>query len=269
MKISGNTKIASIVHANPLALEAIISISKSFEKLRNPYLYRLMAKRASILMASKIAGCSLIDFEEKLRPLGFELEIENSSTEVSPHIINKDFPNSPALKIISLDVRPLLENGIDPLQEILAKINVLTNDQILELTNTFLPIPLISLLEKKGFVYQIVTQEENLVIVRFHRNNTNLSIIQEQLDYDSGDWDEVYAAFENSFSNIDVRQMKMPQPMITILEALDFLNPGKALYVKHHKVPLFLLPELAERNIEYRIRRINDTEVHLILFHKK
>lgn len=265
MKISSSTKIASIVSANPLALEAIVSISKSFEKLRNPYLYRLMAKRASIQMATKIAGCKLSDFYEKLKPLGFEMEMEpieeNENLE-----LNSSFPEDANLKIIKLDVRSMLNNGEDPLHAILAKVNVLNNSQILELTNSFLPIPLISLLEKQGFVYQVVTNEDEIAVVRFYRKTESSSMLKEEVDYDSEDWDDIYARFQHTWKIIDVREMQMPMPMITILEAIDDLTHIDALFIRHHKVPLFLLPELVERNIEYRIHRLSDKEVNLILF---
>lgn len=269
MKISADTKIASIVKENPLALEAIVSISKAFEKLRNPYLFRLMAKRASIQMACKIAGCKISDFYEKLRPLGFDQDISAKiSTET---IIEKKeiFPDLSSLKLIQLDVRPILEKGLDPLQEILAKVNVINDKQVLEIINSFLPIPLINLLEKQGFLSEIVTQENDLSIVRFYRNAKDNKIIKIEDDYNSEDWDEVYQKYKDEWSIVDVRAMQMPQPMITILEALDTIGKHGSLFIRHHKVPLFLLPELAERNIEYRINRLDENEVNLILFHKE
>jgi hypothetical protein len=51
MVITANTKIAAILKSNPAALEAIVSISPKFEKLRNPLLRKLMAGRASVSMA--------------------------------------------------------------------------------------------------------------------------------------------------------------------------------------------------------------------------
>ena len=54
--------------------------------------------------------------------------------------------------------------------------------------------------------------------------------------------------------------------MITILEALDLLTDGEALYVYHKRIPVFLLPELKERDFDYRIREISESEVHLLIF---
>jgi len=74
MIINANTKIAVILKHNAAALDAIISISPKFEKLRNPVLRKLMAGRTSVSMASKIGGCNANDFFAKLRPLGFEID---------------------------------------------------------------------------------------------------------------------------------------------------------------------------------------------------
>ena len=52
--INANTKIAAVIKQHPEAMEAIISISPRFEKLRNPLLRKLMAGRTSLAMASKL-----------------------------------------------------------------------------------------------------------------------------------------------------------------------------------------------------------------------
>ncbi|HRF19059.1 MAG TPA: DUF1858 domain-containing protein, partial [Chitinophagaceae bacterium] len=66
MIINANTKIATVLKAHPGALEAIISISPKFQKLRNPILRKLMAGRTSLAMASKVGGCTINEFFEKL-----------------------------------------------------------------------------------------------------------------------------------------------------------------------------------------------------------
>ncbi len=180
---------------------------------------------------------------------------------------NKNILDTP--EIVKFDVRPILLGGVDPLQQILAKVNELADKQILELTNSFMPVPLLHLLEKKGFTHEIVLHSEKLCIVKFWKSISEIKQNNEPKDVqDSKDWDQVFAKYANALVNIDVRQLAMPHPMISILEAIDVLGENEALYVKHHKVPLFLLPELVERKIEFRIRRVDEKEVHLILFHK-
>ena len=79
-------------------------------------------------------------------------------------------------------------------------------------------------------------------------------------------WDEIRLRFKDRTQTIDVRELEMPQPMLNILDALDTLPPGTALFVHHKRIPVFLLPELAERKFDYRIKEIGENEVHLLIF---
>lgn len=74
--------------------------------------------------------------------------------------------------------------------------------------------------------------------------------------------------FAGKLQEIDVRELEMPQPMITILESLDTLPEGYALFVHHKRMPVFLLPELDQRNFDYRSRQLSDNEVQLLIFSK-
>jgi hypothetical protein len=58
----------------------------------------------------------------------------------------------------------------------------------------------------------------------------------------------------------------MPLPMHSILESLEKLPIEKALFVYHKRIPVFLLPELEEQGFSYRIKEINDAEVHLLIY---
>ncbi len=58
----------------------------------------------------------------------------------------------------------------------------------------------------------------------------------------------------------------MPQPMMTILEELEKLSANKALLVYHKRIPVFLLPELKEREFDYRIKEIAPDQVRLLIF---
>ena len=71
MKINAATKIAALLKHHPDAMKVIIGLSPKFEKLKNPLLRKLLAGRTSIAMASKIGGCEVNDFFNRLRPLGF------------------------------------------------------------------------------------------------------------------------------------------------------------------------------------------------------
>jgi hypothetical protein len=74
--------------------------------------------------------------------------------------------------------------------------------------------------------------------------------------------------YSATFTEIDVREMEMPKPMIAILDELDRLQSGEALYVRHKKIPLFLFPELKDRHFNYVLKQ-SEKEVILIIYNQE
>jgi TusA-related sulfurtransferase len=64
---------------------------------------------------------------------------------------------------------------------------------------------------------------------------------------------------------IDVRNLEMPLPMLTILQELESLKENEVLYVHHKKIPQYLLPELEERKFKTWITEINSENVKLLI----
>jgi uncharacterized protein (DUF2249 family) len=266
MIINANTKIGAILKHNPAALEAIVSISPKFEKLRNPLLRKLMAGRASVSMASKIGGCRIDDFFEKLKPLGFDADssvaIVIEAKKNVPVFIRSLTPE----QVIILDVRPVLASGQDPLRIILEKIKTLESNQVLKIQNSFEPTPLMHLLEKQGFESYAHEVDANLVETYFYRKAGIQQWEAPRINDVTQNWDEVFVKLKDKLQVIDVRELEMPLPMLTILETLDKLPAENALFVYHKRIPVFLLPELTQRQFDYRIKEISDGEVHLLIF---
>lgn len=267
MTINAHTKIAAILKQHPDALETIVSISPAFEKLRNPLLRKLMAGRASIAMASKIGGCSIDDFFSKLKPLGFEADKTHAEEEKEEI---KEVPgflrNIKEEQLVKLDVRPVIQSGKDPLNMILEKIKELRSSQVLEIINTFEPAPLMLLLKRQGFESHAEVIREDLVLTYFYKEQEAEATVEVKAEDDSAGWDELLKRYEGKLQITDVRQLEMPLPMMTILEALDNLPAGNALFVYHKRIPVFLLPELVARKLGYRIKEIDEGGVHLLIF---
>jgi uncharacterized protein (DUF2249 family) len=272
MVINSKTKIAVILKHHPDALDAIVRISPTFEKLRNPFLRKIMAGRTSIESASKIAKCSIEDFFKELEPLGFEIERKNvSAVEVKSSI--PDFVlNSNKKNTVTLDVRPILTSGDDPLAIIMSHIKELEINQVLKIINTFEPTPLIKLLEKKGIESYTNFVDENtcetflLKRTEIEATNTHRTPNTSTTSKKSPDWDQLIKKYESNTHIIDVRKLEMPQPMIKILESVENLKDNEALFVYHKRIPVYLIPELLEKKLSYRINEIDNDEVHLLIF---
>lgn len=266
MVINAHTKISSILKHNPAALEAIVSISPKFEKLRNPVLRKLMAATASISMASKIGGCRVEDFFDKLAPLGFDIDhtapVTTETIDQAPGFI-KTLKHD---QVIALDVRPIMAAGKEPLSAILEKIRALKRGQVLKIVNSFEPTPLMQLLQKQGFDSYAAELNGNLVETWFYKKTDWQQCEMPVHTGPSDNWDEILERFKDRIETIDVRNLEMPLPMLSILESLDRLPPQTALFVYHKRIPVFLLPELAQRQFDYRVKEITAGEVHLIIF---
>ncbi|MDP4131816.1 MAG: DUF2249 domain-containing protein [Bacteroidota bacterium] len=270
MLIDEQTKIAVLLRHHPDALETIIRLSPDFEKLRNPVLRKLMAGRTSIAMAAKIGGCHPEDFFKKLEPLGFEVNLQTAVAEETPGdtkpipVFLKELKEE---ELVPLDVRPMLAEGKDPLKQIQQEIRNLKTGQVLKIINSFEPTPLLKLLENQGFQSYVDARGENWVETYFYKSSLAKTPVLEMEATSSAGWDQSLKRFRDKLQAIDVRHLEMPQPMMTILEALGRLPHDHALFVHHKRIPVFLLTELKERNFDYRIRETGEGEVSLLIFH--
>lgn len=265
--INANTKIATLIKQHPNALEAIITISPKFSKLRNPFLRKVMAGRTSIAMASKLAGCKADDFFKVLKPLGFIIDTTTAAVDTDnnlktvPSFLQNIYPDS----FVELDVRSIIESGKDPLNSIVQKVKTLKAGDVLKIINSFEPVPLIQLLKKQGYdSYSEFEGEDKVNTFFYKKEETELPkiIVPES----SADWDKILKMYQDKLVVIDVRNLEMPLPMHTILDALAQLPVDKALFVYHKRIPVFLLPELESQQFSYRIKEIGDAEVHLLIF---
>ena len=76
-------------------------------------------------------------------------------------------PMPPVSKFKRLDVRPLLKPGVEPLPEILRRVQALNREEGLIIIAPFLPSPLIELLGSQGFASKVERGEGGSWIVYF------------------------------------------------------------------------------------------------------
>lgn len=264
--IHANTKLSHLIKAHPNALEVITGIDPKLNKFKNPLLKRVLAGRTTLAMAAKIADCEIGVFYDRLRSLGFEIDAGSIAVEEN----KKKLPDFIAAlaqdQIIDFDVRELLASGKDPLTLILGEVDSLPPGKALKVINTFEPVPLIIMLKKQGFQVCVDTLDNDLVETYFYKKSENTSKQMEATENDGDGWEDILQLFGNNLVNVDVRNLEMPQPMLTILGELDKLPADMALHVYHKRIPVFLLPELGDRKFEYRIKEICEGEVQLLIF---
>ncbi|MBI2259685.1 MAG: DUF2249 domain-containing protein [Flavobacteriia bacterium] len=269
MKVTEKTKISELIKHSPETIEVIASVNSHFNKLRNPILRKLLASRVTLKEAAKIGKCELSVLIEKLKPLGFEFEIdmyEDSSNEK----INEVIPNQ---IFDSLDVRPILNQGQDPFQMIMSKVNILPLGKTLEIISPFQPIPLIRILEQKN--HTCICNEKEGIFSLFITKNSNEglenNVLEKKIINKIDSFDEFQNKIstfekENKLERLDVRGLEMPLPMVTILEKLEYMPKEFALFVHHFQIPQFLLPELEKRNFFMDYFIVEEKEIHLLIY---
>ena len=124
---------------------------------------------------------------------------------------------------------------------------------------------MILLLKKQGFESYVDVIHDQQIETYFYKTADNNFVINKAENITEG-WCDFIQKFTNKIQTIDVRELDMPKPMLTILDALDNLPSETALFVYHKRIPVFLLPELKERKFNFRIKEISDNEVHLLIF---
>ena len=142
------------------------------------------------------------------------------------------------LEFKELDVRPILADGGEPFQAIMAAVESLAPGQGLTLLAPFKPQPLFTVMERKGFLHQVSELEGGDFEVRFMPRATEVRASEGIEDGD--EWPEPVRAFD--FSELDP-----PQPMVRILSELETMSPGEVMFAVLAREPLFLFPELTKR----------------------
>lgn len=252
--INANTKISALIKANKESIEAIASLSRPLEKLRNPLLRKMMASRVSIAEAAKMGGCSIQAFADVLAPLGFVFEQQDTVMQAEG---NKAPQWLTSARIHYLDVRPSLAENKDPFKEIMQHFTALPEGEVLCIINTFVPYPLISLLEKRGvlsYAAPVASGEFHTWFLKQAPFNISIAYPKE------------FPSFpQEKIVQIDVRQLEMPGPMQAILQALETLPQGHALYVLHKKKPVYLLDDLAGQNYQVHMNEVGEGDVRLLI----
>jgi len=269
MEFNTNTRISTLIKENEATIEAIASINKHFLKLKNPILRKVLAPRVTVADAARVGGVKVGFMIEKLEKIGFEFVAIQKSKKDNKNSNVKNMSNSKEIKnLVSLDVRPTLDSGEDPFKIIMDAVKVLKDEETLQIINTFEPIPLIRKLESKGYESWTERPTEGVVHTFFKLNPTKWvdNEVEEVVKKSKANFDEQLVFFGDNIKVIDVRDLEMPEPMVTILKEIETLKDGQALYVDHKKIPQFLLPELEQRNFDILYKEIDCNHTVLLIY---
>ncbi|ADY54162.1 hypothetical protein Pedsa_3633 [Pseudopedobacter saltans DSM 12145] len=270
-KINDNTSISEIIKTEKAAIDAIAEVSKPLQRLKIPVLRKVMASRVTIAEAAKMGRTTVADIVKALEPLGFEYEAvdqERESNDLKPQWLNA--ADREAIKWF--DVRSIIESGTDPLKEILGVFKEIKPGNILCIINNFVPTPLIHLLKQEkaeaSFVDTMSDTEYHTYFLKKAESQLDKKRSNDKIIMDDADsFNRICQSFaKEKVREIDVRELEMPLPMQTILSNLEDLAKREVLFVHHKRVPVYLLEELADRDLEIHIYNVEEGNVKMLLF---
>jgi hypothetical protein len=164
--ISPKTKVGELLEAYPELESVLMSMSPSFEKLKNPLLRKTIARVATLQQVSVVGG---VKIEEMIRRLRQEAGQDFSESESVHHDGRPE--EKPAWLDISaikyrLDATSGINSGESPMKEIMHQASQLNAGEILELQTPFIPAPIIDMLKSKGYkIHTIVNNDRILTFI--------------------------------------------------------------------------------------------------------
>ena len=155
-EITQDTKIANLLKDYDNMKDILVAINPKFKKLNNPVLRRTLAKVASVRQAAVVGGMDPLDLLNQLREavgqgsVSIEIDSTDEQSIATPEWIDTK-PKE------SVDAEKLLDNEENPLAITHNILRVLNSGDIVTLTSSFRPEPLIDEFIKAG--HEIYCQE--------------------------------------------------------------------------------------------------------------
>jgi len=160
--ITPDTKIGALLDHYPQLEETLIEMAPAFKKLRNPILRKTVAKVATLRQVAQIGDVSLPALVNKLREMvGQEDKFDGDDQDRDSTTAPAWFDSSKIVK--TLDARPIIESGEQPMNQVLEELKSLKVGEIYELIMPFVPAPLIDIVKNKGFQVWSLNIEQDLI----------------------------------------------------------------------------------------------------------
>lgn len=286
--VAPTDRVSDVLARDEALVDVFVRHAPHFSKLKNRAMRRVMARLITVEQAARTAG---IAPELLLRDLNQALGIEDSTAGTAAISVKNSYaasgdaarapggqsqpgsgvrdaastttPARPlAAPVVELDVREDLRSGNEPFSKIMAAVAALGAGEVLRLRATFEPVPLFTVLGKRGFVHESEEHDSDDWSVWFWLPSPgsagearSAAIIAPTA---TGACATSNAAGEQSMGEksadhtgriirLDVRGLDPPEPLMRTLAALETIPDGYELLQINARVPQFLFPMLVER----------------------
>jgi hypothetical protein len=152
LPITPETKVGALLEAYPGIEEILIGWVPAFAKLRNPILRKTVAKVATLDQAARIGGIPARELVRKLREAtGQDAGEMLPAGETKPAPVETAGSLDGAIIRFEIDADRMLETGEHPLGKMRRCAAQLGPNEVVRLTSSFRPVPLIDAFASAGF----------------------------------------------------------------------------------------------------------------------
>ena len=169
IEITPSTRVAEMLDIYPELEETLIGIAPPFKKLKNPFLRKTVAKVATLKHIASVGNVPLTELINKLRQtVGQPVTDENYEDEN----YFQDRPGwfSPEKIVMAFDEAKVEDKTRITLATMLIEAKDVKKGEIIELTTSFLPAPVIDRMKSMGYSVWTVKEGENLIKSYFLKN---------------------------------------------------------------------------------------------------
>lgn len=152
MDITLDVKVGALLEAYPQLEQTLYEISPMFKKLSNPILRKTVARVTSLKQVAEVGGIPPVDLINRLREAAGFSPFETDEAEMDAEGMPQPAWFDEAFVVKHFDADAVIAKGQNPMDDILKQCDCLQPGEILQLTVSFRPIPIIKLLHSRGYV---------------------------------------------------------------------------------------------------------------------
>jgi len=268
--ISAADRVSDVLARDERLVEVFVRHAPHFSKLRNRAMRRVMARLVTVEQAARTAGIAPDQLVNDLNEaLGFAVPPVSHSTATAAAASSEAEPtrqHPTSAPVVELDVREDLRSGREPFSRIMSAVGSLGDEDVLHLRATFEPVPLFTVLGKRGFVHESQAHAADDWSVWFWRSGDSEAEREGAAEDQIAVPSDVPQNDEHT-TYLDVRGLNPPEPLMRTIAALESLPAGHTLVQINSRVPQFLLPVLVERGFAYVIDESQSDRVLVRMSH--
>jgi hypothetical protein len=168
--ITPKTRVGELLETYPELEPILMELAPAFKKLQNPVLRKTVGKVATLQQAAALGKISLSEIINTLRMEVGQALFEGKGTASEINEEKPEWFSDEKIKV-RFDATPVINAGQDPMQEILKNLDKISQEEIFLLITPFIPVPIIELITKKGYVHFCLNIDEDVFHTYFFQKN--------------------------------------------------------------------------------------------------